>query len=70
MSQVSLVGFMVSGAFLGLAYFDLFFSLIPFVVVASSLVDKQLSSEASSTAPAVPGRSDLETGSSPQGRHV
>lgn len=45
MCQVSIVGFMVAGAFLGLAYFDLFFSLITFVVVARLLADKQLRGE-------------------------
>jgi probable O-glycosylation ligase (exosortase A-associated) len=38
MVQVSLAGYAVSGAFLGLAYFDLFYNLIAFAVIARSLV--------------------------------
>lgn len=51
MSQVSLVGFMVAGAFLGLAYFDLIFSLIAIVVIANSLVEQELSGESAVTPP-------------------
>ncbi len=47
MTQVSLVGFMVAGSFLGLAYFDLIFSLIAIVVITDSLVEQELA-EASS----------------------
>lgn len=49
MCQVSLVGFMVAGAFLGLAYFDLLFSLIAIVVIARMLVEKQLAGESKAT---------------------
>lgn len=38
MIQVSFMGFAVSGAFLGLAYFDLYYNLIAFAVIARSLV--------------------------------
>lgn len=38
MIQVSLAGYAVSGAFLGLAYFDLYYNLIAFVVIARSLL--------------------------------
>ena len=38
MVQVSLVGYAVSGAFLGLAYFDLYYTLIAFIVVAKRAV--------------------------------
>jgi probable O-glycosylation ligase (exosortase A-associated) len=44
MSQVSLVGFLVAGAFLGLAYFDLVYTLISIIVVTKVLVEKELSS--------------------------
>lgn len=54
MCQVSMVGFMVAGAFLGLAYFDLIFSLIALVVVARSLVEQDLAGASTATAP-VPG---------------
>lgn len=42
MVQVSLIGYMVSGSFLGLQYFDLFYHLIAIVVVANALVKKEL----------------------------
>lgn len=38
MIQVSFAGFAVSGAFLGLAYFDLYYNLIAFAVIARTLV--------------------------------
>lgn len=38
MIQVSLVGYMVAGAFLGLAYFDYFYHLVALAVVVHSLV--------------------------------
>ncbi|WP_426416987.1 putative O-glycosylation ligase, exosortase A system-associated [Aestuariirhabdus sp. LZHN29] len=37
MVRVSLVGYAVSGAFLGLAYFDLFYHLIAIIIVTNSL---------------------------------
>jgi probable O-glycosylation ligase (exosortase A-associated) len=43
MSQVSLVGFLVAGAFLGLAYFDLIYTIISIIVATKVLVDKELS---------------------------
>ncbi|MEO8752447.1 MAG: putative O-glycosylation ligase, exosortase A system-associated [Casimicrobiaceae bacterium] len=42
MTQVSLVGYMVAGAFLGLAYFDLFYTLAAIVVINQSLVAREL----------------------------
>lgn len=50
MVQVSLVGYAVGGAFLGLAYYDLYYQLIATVVIASSLVDKELSNESTTRA--------------------
>jgi len=38
MVQVSFVGYAVSGAFLGLGYFDLFYNLVAFAVISKSLV--------------------------------
>ncbi len=45
MIQVSLVGYVVSGAFLGLAYFDLYYHLIAVVVLARSLLERHLAGE-------------------------
>lgn len=42
MVQVSLVGYMVSGSFLGLQYFDLFYHLIAIVVITKVIVMKQI----------------------------
>lgn len=45
MVQVSLVGFSVSGAFLGLAYFDLFYHLMAIVVVMKYMCKQSLLSQ-------------------------
>jgi len=45
MLQVSLVGYAVSGAFLGLAYFDLYYHLIAMMVLTKILVYKHLVDE-------------------------
>ena len=42
MTQVSLVGFAVGGAFLSLSYFDLPYNLMVMVVLARVWVEKQL----------------------------
>lgn len=42
MVQVSLIGYMTAGAFLGLHYFDLFYHLVVIVVIARQLVEKRL----------------------------
>lgn len=42
MVQVSLVGYMSAGSFLGLQYFDLFYHLIVIVVITSVLVKREL----------------------------
>ncbi|HEU4531523.1 MAG TPA: hypothetical protein VFR59_10080, partial [Steroidobacteraceae bacterium] len=42
MIQVSLVGFGVGGAFLGLAYFDLPYSLMAIVALTNAVVDRAL----------------------------
>jgi probable O-glycosylation ligase (exosortase A-associated) len=41
MTQVSLVAYLTTGAFLGLAYFDYFYNLMLIVVVAKGLVSKR-----------------------------
>ncbi len=43
MVQVSLIGYMSAGSFLGLQYFDLFYHLIVIVVITKVLVEKHLS---------------------------
>ena len=42
MVQVSLVGYMSAGSFLGLQYFDLFYHLIAIIVITKVLVQKEL----------------------------
>ncbi len=42
MLRVSLVGYAVGGAFLGLAYFDLYYHLLALLVITRSLVERQL----------------------------
>jgi probable O-glycosylation ligase (exosortase A-associated) len=50
MSQVSLVGFLVAGAFLGLANFDLTYTIIGIIVITKTLVEKELSSPSAALA--------------------
>lgn len=45
MVHVSLVGYAVGGAFLGLAYFDLFYSLAALLVLTRCVMEKQLAAE-------------------------
>jgi len=42
MMQVSLIGYAATGAFLGMAYFDLYYALIAILVVARKLLDQEL----------------------------
>lgn len=42
MVQVSLVGYMAAGSFLGLQYFDLFYHLIAIIVITKMLVQKEV----------------------------
>jgi len=42
MLQVSLVGYAVSGAFLGLAYFDLYYNLIALIIILKNVTKKAL----------------------------
>jgi putative inorganic carbon (hco3(-)) transporter len=54
MIQISLLGFLVSGAFLGLANFDLFYQLVAMVIILKILYQDQ----AAATAPARVGESE------------
>jgi probable O-glycosylation ligase (exosortase A-associated) len=45
MVQVSLVGYMSAGAFLGLQYFDLFYSLVAIIVVTRVLLQRRFAEE-------------------------
>lgn len=45
MTQVSLIGFAVGGAFLGLAYFDLYYHLVALLVLARTIVERELAAE-------------------------
>jgi hypothetical protein len=44
MVQVCLVGYAVAGAFVGLAYFDLYYHLLAMLVITQVLVDRTLMS--------------------------
>jgi len=58
MLQVSLIGFAVGGAFLGLAFFDLYYHLIAMLVITRALVEQELLKKS---------ESNLETASIPDG---
>ncbi len=45
MCQVSMIGYAVSGAFLGLSYFDLYYHLIALIVVSKVYLDRIMSGE-------------------------
>jgi probable O-glycosylation ligase (exosortase A-associated) len=56
MVQVSLIGYAAAGAFLGLAYFDLYYNLIAIMVICSMLLKeqvRQMEATAESTEPGV-----------------
>ena len=42
MVQVSMIGYAASGAFLGLAYFDLYYDLIALMVIGSTVLKQQI----------------------------
>ena len=60
MLQVSLVGYAVGGAFLGLAYFDLFYHLVALLAVTRAVVERQPGGGVEETAAPEPVR-DLGT---------
>jgi hypothetical protein len=51
MIQVSLVGYMSAGSFLGLQYFDLFYHLIVIAAIVRELVSRKLGELAETAAP-------------------
>ena len=60
MVQVGLVGYAVGGAFLSLAYFDLPYYLLAFIVLGDVLVRRHLAVARSTAAAGAPERSDAE----------
>lgn len=50
MCQLSLVGYAVGGAFLGLAYFDLYYHVIALIVVTRAVVEQSLAGRPAATA--------------------
>jgi len=64
MTQVSVIGYSVGGAFLGLAYFDLYYHLMAIMVLTNQIVDKRITeapkaasvaADAANTSPRVRG---------------
>ena len=55
MLQVSLIGYAVSGAFLGLAYFDLYYHLVAIMVLTKVLVIKHLADDSGKAGEPVSG---------------
>lgn len=53
MLQVSLIGYAVCGAFLGLAYFDLYYTLVAMMVLTRSVVEQEVSQRLPSTTPSL-----------------
>ena len=51
MCQVALVGYLVGGAFLGLAYFDLPYTIMAIVIATGAVAQKQLASGVNETVP-------------------
>jgi hypothetical protein len=49
MCQVALVGYLVGGAFLGLAYFDLPYTIMAIVIATGAVAQKQLASGVNET---------------------
>lgn len=54
MVQVSIIGYLVSGAFLGLAYFDFYYHLVAIVIISKYLVAEHLS-RPQEEKPTIPG---------------
>jgi probable O-glycosylation ligase (exosortase A-associated) len=57
MIQVSLVGYGTAGAFLGLAYFDYYYTLVAIVVLCRTLLEKRLAERVGEASAADAGRS-------------
>ncbi|HEX9626889.1 MAG TPA: putative O-glycosylation ligase, exosortase A system-associated [Acidiferrobacterales bacterium] len=62
MTQVSLIGYAVGGAFLGLAYFDLYYHLVAIMVITKGLVEHHLAGD---TRPAGETAADHRSGVEP-----
>jgi len=54
MLQVSLIGFFVAGAFLGLPYFDLYFHLVALLVILKAMVQRELAAATQPATAAMP----------------
>jgi probable O-glycosylation ligase (exosortase A-associated) len=54
MCQVALVGYVVGGAFLGLAYFDLPYVIMALIVSTGAWVERQLREQSTATVPPIP----------------
>jgi probable O-glycosylation ligase (exosortase A-associated) len=59
MTQVSMIGYAAAGAFLGLAYFDLYYTLVAVMVVCNVILQKQIDSLQSVPDATVPGANEL-----------
>ena len=55
MVQVSIIGYASSGAFLGLAYFDLYYTLVAIMVICSVLLKEQILHMQAAKVPPKPG---------------
>lgn len=55
MIQVSLIGYMSAGSFLGLQYFDLFYHLIVIIVAVRAMLEKELAGQFPTAAPSTLG---------------
>lgn len=53
MAQVSMVGYAVGGAFLGRAYFDLYYHVLAIILITQEIVRKRLEADVESTSSAV-----------------
>ena len=66
MTQVSLIGYGVSGAFLGLAYFDLLYNIFAMIVLNRWILERRLAGEdVDATATSRPGRMRTPPGIAP-----
>jgi len=69
MVQVSLIGYLVGGAFLSLAYLDLPYYIFSFVVVCDALVRRRVGERKASAAPGAPGARGEQGPHAPRGPH-
>jgi probable O-glycosylation ligase (exosortase A-associated) len=67
MVQVSLVGYMAAGAFLGLQYFDLFYQLVAIIVVTRVMLAKRFEEEELSGVAVGGGEPDYSSGGNAPG---